>query len=134
MRFTEQVDYREMVEDKNTIKLQLGENTLASMVCCTAIGLLEAIRAEKIPAEWGIWTLAMPKFWAPLEENNLLSPRLLKTIQTFDEIDLVVEHASGEIAEKMISRLLDVLYEELITYGLPTTWDLKWEINKRGDA
>jgi hypothetical protein len=120
-----------MIEDKNTVKLQLGENALASMICCTAIGLLEAIRAKKIPAEWGIWTLAMPKFWAPLEENDLLSPKLLQTIQTFDEIDFVVGHMDQAAAEEMISGLLDVLYSELKAYGLPTMWDLKWEIERR---
>lgn len=77
--------------------------------------------------EAGIWTLAMPRFWKPLEDKNLLDKDVLKIIKHIDEIDALHELVGGEKWKEVTEKYINALYDVAEQKG----WDnlaLTWKI------
>jgi hypothetical protein len=96
------------------MRLQIGDDQLASFLACLGLGTLYAIRDGAIPARTGIWTLAPPRTWRALEENPSVPAEIVAVFQHFDELDVLQRHypqGFDLLCAELIARLEAVLSE-----------------------
>lgn len=100
-----------------TIEFHTHEEDAEFYVAILALGLLRSMRTGVIPLEHGIWSLGRPNFWKRLEDNKVVSEKLLNIVCQLDELDLQESISSTEKAYMCI----DELENELLTILKGTT-------------
>ncbi|MEX2964505.1 hypothetical protein [Microbulbifer sp. TYP-18] len=83
--------------------IENAEFYLASL----AIGILDSMRTGEISLEVGIWSLARPTFWEPLEKSLKVSCKLVDWISSMDELDALQE-LNGD-ANRVIQETIELL-------------------------
>lgn len=106
------------------MQLHVLNDDLSSVLACLGIGLLWTIRQGVIPPESGIWTLARPQTWVPLQDVELVPQEIIDVFQACDELSaikkLVPDHYE-EAIDEFIQRLAAVM-APVGTIG----WQLSW--------
>jgi len=113
-----------MLLEGSTKELRIGENSLDAFLACLGIGTLFAIKEGALPAEAGIWSLAVPRVWKPLESNLMVSREMIEVFRTFDELSALQQLSPNEFPDE-VSKLIDTLLTELRKVQNPI-WQIEW--------
>lgn len=91
----------------DTLQLHIKQSNAQFYVATLALGLLIAMKSEKISLETGIWSLGRPEFL-----NKTLpfcSPNLQNILQSFDELDALSELSSKQQVMQQIDDWIEYL-------------------------
>lgn len=80
-----------------------------------ALGLLHAMKANRLPFEAGIWTLARPNILYKIQTD--ISEKLHTLFQTLDELDALAKLGGHDVTIQTIDKLIDELNQMIETHS-----------------
>ncbi|MBI4494024.1 MAG: hypothetical protein HY690_14640 [Chloroflexi bacterium] len=104
------------------MQLDIPDDDLRLFLSLLGLGLLHSIARGVLPADAGIWTLAIPRMWEPILEQGSVSGEIALVYRQLDELSAIQELLPERYSEK-----LDQLISRLeATAEYRGGWGVKW--------
>jgi hypothetical protein len=111
------------MENEKTLKVMQEERE--AFVLCLTLGTLEAMRCGSWPLESGIWTLAVPSFWEPLEDGTI-SEEIMDILKTCDELSALESLGEKKYAYELIEKMISLIHLRLASLH-DKQWRACWD-------
>ena len=125
LREVEPGDWKKVYDDAHEMNLTIEDRGLPTFLTCLGIGVLHAIQRGILPPQAGVWTLARPAFWEPLEASKVLPPHIISAFQTCDEL-AALQQVSPEALEAELAALISKL-EDFLQSQSDAGWEVRWQ-------